>query len=164
MTTIVWDGLHLVGDVKRSREHNLCVSVQKVFKVEKPNLSLIANSHIITEFVDSHILFGSAGHSAGCVAFAEVISGRQANSISDKALFSFSAIIVTDKGRIFEIEDSLLAVEITKGNAFLTKFAIGSGAAYAMAAMECGKNGKEAIEIASKFDSHTSKESFMVSF
>ena len=160
MTTIVWDGKELSGDTKRSRNHNIAVEAEKVFKVKNPNLSFIANSHLITKHLDTTILFGSAGDSAGCVAFSEIIKGKQKGTLSEKALFSFSAILVTDTGKIFEIEDSLLAVEITGSG----QYAIGSGSAYAVAAMACGKNGKEAIEIASRFDHHTSKETTTVSF
>lgn len=160
MTTIVWDGKCLCGDTKRSLDNGLSIDVQKVFKINKPKFDLIANNHLITKHVSEYILVGSAGNSSTCVAFVESLKGLQEKQISDKSLYSFSSIIVTDNGKIFQIDDSMLAVDITDVN----KYSIGSGSCYAIAAMECGKSAEEAIKIASKFDSNTSEYSYSVSF
>lgn len=160
MTTIVWDGKCLSGDTKRSRDHEICVEAVKVFKIKDPDLTLIPNHHMIKEVMDSTILVGSAGQSAACISFIECLQRKQSTKISDKALFNFASLIITDRGEVFEIEDSLLAVNISASK----QYSIGSGSGYALAALACGKNGVEAIEIASRFDHHTSANSVSVFF
>ena len=62
----------------------------------------------------------------------------------------FSIMVVTDEGKVFYASNSLFFHDMGK-----TKWAIGSGADYALGAMEAGKTAKESIEIAMRLDVNT---------
>jgi hypothetical protein len=59
---------------------------------------------------------------------------------------------LTDKGEILHTQDLVNWIELTQ-----KFFAIGSGAGFAISAMECGKDPVEAIKVASKYDLQTGK-------
>ena len=60
-------------------------------------------------------------------------------------------IVVRPNGAIWLVDDKLEPLEIDEPFA-----AIGSGFAYALGAMACGKSAVEAVEIAARFDADTS--------
>lgn len=67
-----------------------------------------------------------------------------------------SAVVLTSHGEIFTYE-SIYPMIITDPH-----YAIGSGAAIALAAMDCGHTPEEAIKIASKRDAYTGSETISV--
>lgn len=62
---------------------------------------------------------------------------------------SFRALVIDADGRLLDYEQSLIPTE--EG----VPFAIGSGSAYARAAMACGKTAAEAVGVAERFDLFT---------
>lgn len=147
MTTIVYDRFSLYGDRKRSLDHNLHVEAKKVYKVSEPNLDLIGNSETIQH--GGVILVGCAGDSSICSMFSGYLLGQV--KIKPPKPFSFSCLIASNYG-LYEIDENFLAVYLTG----ITQYSIGTGSAYANAALACGKTGGEAIAVASIFDNHTS--------
>jgi len=73
-------------------------------------------------------------------------------------LDDFFAIMVSPKGEVLFWESSALSFQTQ------APLAIGSGAPYALAAMECGKTAEEAVAIACKFDPYFGGEIQSVKF
>jgi len=65
---------------------------------------------------------------------------------------NFRALMITPEGEVLEYEGSRFAVPVK------APIAIGSGEDFALAAMECGKNAIEAVEVAIKFDVYSGGE------
>ena len=65
---------------------------------------------------------------------------------------NFHALMITPEGGILEYEGSRFTIPVE------APIAIGTGSDYALAAMECGKNAIEAVEVAIKFDVYSGGE------
>lgn len=71
----------------------------------------------------------------------------------------FECLIVTGAGEIYLLDEEMELMPF-----FDPFIAVGSGGAYAMAAMECGKSPEDAVRVAAKYDANTSEpvETFRV--
>ena len=125
MTTIAWDGRMLAADR---------MGVLDDFKFDDgPKLRAL-----------------SGGRYVACCGMAQIVervlpwmeTGGQRPEMPESA--SFSAILVTSDGDAFLIENNLIPMPIASGQ----RFAIGSGAQFALGAMEAGASAELAIRIA----------------
>lgn len=130
MTTIAFDGQYLAAD-KRS---TLCGTRSRVTKIRRGK---------------DGTLVGVAGTSALAEdIFAWLLDGAERPPEQSENGFC-SVIEITPEGRIFKHE-RVGRYEIEDGF-----FAIGSGAAFALASMACGRSAIEAVEVATMFDTAT---------
>lgn len=132
MTVIAWDGKTLAAD--RRVEHGGVISVStKIRRI-------------------GTLLVGVSGNfSAGLAMFDWIEKGRKPEDYPEvqKKYDDYSCgCLVIENGRIFKYESGPFPLEFEQ-----TFFAIGSGREFATAAMYCGKTAREAVEIASLFDS-----------
>ncbi len=120
------------------------------------NENEIVAKNIVKAIATKKLLVGASGATAHCQAFIEwVRNGRKASTMpkplpDDK----FEGIVIDDKGCITVYEEGLLSVEFGT-HPF---FAIGSGAQFAIGAMEAGASALEAVKIAAKRDIYTGGE------
>lgn len=130
MTTIAWDGKTLAAD-------RMCTDGNQKFSVTK-----------ITKHGDE--LIGYSGGLSRCKEILEWYTGeRKPTDFPKGADDDYSELFVVRDGKVFLYGDKN-PIEPEE-----SKFAVGSGAAYALAAMHCGLDAEGAIEVASKFDPGT---------
>src|SRR5574343_1039307 len=85
-------------------------------------------------------------------AFADAIGYLFSPSDNPPKIKGVEMLMLTDKGEIYHATNFRNWLQICD-----PYFAIGSGMAYAVAAMEAGKTPYEAVKIASKYDSNTGR-------
>jgi ATP-dependent protease HslVU (ClpYQ) peptidase subunit len=130
MTTIVWDGRILAADRKRV-VLGTPTPARKVFRVNRSN--------------GDRYLVGCAGDLSDCVAF---LRWMKSNGEAVKpSPTSFQALVIDAKRRIWWIDEKLVYIRLTE-----KRWAVGSGADYALGAMVAGKSAIEAVRIASRLD------------
>lgn len=149
MTTIAWDGNLLAAD-SRETSTGMGITTDKAIKL----WTIDPEKHSYDG--EGVIAFGCAGTAGGSrILKALLEEGLTAlTSVPDKV--DFTAIIVTAAGKghwLYTDEDYAFVL----GEPVLTD-SVGSGAAYARAAMALGKDAKTAIEFAMRFDQCTGGE------
>ncbi len=106
-------------------------------------------------------LFGSAGDAdvrsvAGLLTKIKTPAGLPSKKQIEELETDFSAILVLPKGRIYNIYCDYLDVGNGRWSGGLFEvdgfYAVGSGAAHAMAALESGKSAKDAVLVACRRD------------
>lgn len=119
--------------------------------------------------IDNHLV-GVAGGYAEALVFVDYLSKLiEHNCVQSYTeleipkpvvdyLDDFFAIMVSPKGEVLFWEGSVLSFQTQ------APLAIGSGAPYALAAMECGKSAVEAVEIACKLDPYSGGDIQVVKF
>lgn len=129
MTTIAWDGKILAADrmlLARGRSYE----IKKLFDL------------------------GSKGFLAGsgCPVALELARAWLAGEATEKPLLKEETVeaIWIHEGEAFLIWEELIPVKLDS-----CYWACGSGGSFALAAMHCGKNAKEAVEIAIRLDNST---------
>ena len=134
MTTIAWDGNTLAAD-KRAVNGTSHSTVTKIRKIKGE-------------------LCGGGGQFSSVLEMFEWINkGKKPEEFPKSQLDDDKwapILVITKTNKILKYEQSPIPIEYEDGMQ-----AIGSGRDYALAAMHLGKNAKEAIEVASKFDPHT---------
>lgn len=131
MTTIAFDGHEMAADSLSVSDGSMkWDNIVKIFKTD-----------------DFIVAF--AGSLDNGYQYLDILKGEL--KIKDASIDkNFAALVWHSDGRVEEIYSSLYPIPVTWKYS-----ALGSGAAYAMAAMYCGKTAREAIEIAKKLDSQT---------
>mgnify|MGYP005614956251 FL=1 len=132
MSVIVWDGKTLAADRRISSASGVSTTT-KVFRR-----------------VDGSALVGWVGDAgAANELLAWLYAGADPEKFPPKQREDSAAKLIVITGptgiRLYEGTPYPVLIEVDK-------FAEGSGAQYALAAMECGKTAVEAVEIASKLD------------
>ena len=128
MTVIAWDGKTLAAD-KRASSDGLILTVTKIRRVKG-------------------LLVGVAGNMSSGVAMMNWLAGRRKTfPTCQSSQEDWAQVLVIDGTRILTFEQTPIPVEFED-----RFFAIGSGRAYALAAMHCGRSAREAIEIACQYD------------
>ena len=94
-------------------------------------------------------LVGAAGSVAASQDFVNWLKHGTEDDPPPKG--QYNALIIDPRGRVREIENGSV-LPVPRGAKF---FAIGSGAAYALAAMYAGASAPEAVKIAAKIDTST---------
>ena len=133
MTTIAWDGVTLAADRRASSNGAPIMEVQKIHRT--PNGALV----------------GASGNYGACWALcAWVQAGAQGDPPVSLSSDDWGDILMVDP-------DGTLFLWGVHGRFPLAnnRFAIGSGAAYALAAMACGRTAVEAVALAAEFDHQT---------
>lgn len=130
MTTIAWDGKHLVADTRCTSTMGLVRRVEKAWKLENGTL------------------FASCGSPEQNVIVRAWLNGE-----TPKPTFpmdDFTGIQIAADKSIWIYEKLLAPWRIFDPN-----HAIGSGRDFALAAMALGKTALEAVELAAQFDAWT---------
>jgi hypothetical protein len=157
MTTIAWDGEVLASDTLVTYAGEIKRHSKKLFKL------------------DENTLVGLSGNITDCLRLYNWLSVDK-GEVSKYPDFSKedSAYALVIKREFEDFFDSRFPREYSSHPVFVIKeyshfgpypitfrdkkHAIGSGMAFALAAMECGKTAIEAVEIAGKFDVGTSSD------
>ncbi|WP_338805098.1 hypothetical protein WDV76_08725 [Xenorhabdus griffiniae] len=150
MTTVAWDGISLASDSQSQTDNLICsTSEQKIYTPENGDRWAINDNEIV-----------AIGTSGDCGAEDELID-KLRNGINYNTEFSpliefyAIAIVCTEHAYlIYKNKDSTHA-SISKQR---EPIAIGSGGVCARAAMQCGKNAIDAVEIAKSMDVYSGGE------
>lgn len=134
MTTIVWDTKTFAAD-RQTTFGGTPVAGNKITK---------------TKYKGQEAFIGTAGEVEVCTAVEDWIKAGCKGSPKLPEEPQFSAMIVVKSGEVYFMSGSTFAHSMGK-----TKWAIGSGADYALGAMYAGRSAKEAVEIASQLDTGT---------
>jgi ATP-dependent HslUV protease subunit HslV len=102
--------------------------------------------------IEGHLI-GTAGSVAACQHFLDWLREATGEDGEDSAppKGEYKALVVNPKGKVREFESGSL-LPVPRGAKF---FSIGSGAAYALAAMYAGASAADAVKIAAKIDTST---------
>lgn len=92
-------------------------------------------------------LVGCCGRADHIEAFFAWMRGGEKPSMPLDA--EFSALVIDERRRAWNIHDTLIYVRCTA-----KRWAIGSGCDYALGAMEAGASAEQAVRIASRLDVH----------
>jgi ATP-dependent protease HslVU (ClpYQ) peptidase subunit len=137
MTTLAFDGKTFAAD-KQSTCGSRKATVTKVWKITPKGRK-------------GSVLLGVCGNVVDGLLVKEWVEAGM--PVDDKPVIEdVGAIVVTPTGRILELDNSVVPIEIE--DSFI---AIGSGGNYAMGAMAAGKSAVEAVEIAGRFDPYTGR-------
>lgn len=142
MTVIAWDGKTLAADRRRT-VGGTPMQATKVRKVRD-------------EGTTREYLVGCAGDSFDCVQFIDTFKFGEWDRVKP---VDFAALIVDQDALIWFMGERPLVHQIS-----LPRFAIGSGADYAIGAMAAGATALEAVRIASQYDIHCGDGADEVSF
>lgn len=135
MTVIAWDGKMLAAD-KQVTLSGLMRTATKIRRIDD-------------------LLVGVSGNvCAASEIFAWVERGRNPQDFPklQESEDDYANLLVIENGRVLTYARSPLPWEYED-----SLFAIGSGREFALAAMYCGKNAQEAVEIASHFEASCGK-------
>lgn len=130
MTTIAFDGKTLASDSLVTCDGMICGDVTKIHRIDG----------------------GYIGCAGDLSDIASVVYWLQGTSDKPKDVSVFSAIIVLDDGRAFEMDERMVRFQCAIPNA------VGSGAKYALTAMKLGKSASEAVEVAISMDIYSGGE------
>jgi len=130
MTVIAWDGKTLAAD-RRATSQDMHWSVTKIQK------------H------DGKLLFAGGDFDSIIAMYEWFIAGAKPETYPpcQKDNDAWAAVHVIDQNGLWRYERTPYPFKVE-----VPFFATGSGRAYAMAAMYCGKTAREAVEIACVFD------------
>lgn len=132
MTTIAWDGTTLAAD-KQSTWGGTPIVTRKVFKLRAPD--------------GSFILYGGSGNSIQLGAFHRWVSGQ----IREKPCIDDCQFMMIDHHRRVWIAHN----NMDWHRIHVPRWAMGSGADYALGAMYGGASAAEAVKVASRLDTGT---------
>lgn len=133
MTTVAWDGNTLAAD----KQSTYLIPIQ-------------ANKIQAIKYNGENAFAAGAGVIRDIYPFIEALKkGKKLPSI-DQEEPTFDVLVVTKSRKAYLYNGSDYPHEL--GN---TKYAIGTGASFALGAMYAGKSAKEAVEIASQLDTGT---------
>lgn len=132
MTTIAWDGTTLAAD-RQSTWGGTPIVTRKVFKLQAPD--------------GSFILYGGSGNSIQLGAFHRWVTGlsRDMPFINDCQF-----MMIDPQCRVWIAQNNMDWHRIR-----VPRWAMGSGADYALGAMEHGATANEAVRVASRLDTGT---------
>lgn len=132
MTTIAWDGTTLAAD-RQSTWGGTPIRVRKVHKLRAPD--------------GSFILYGGSGNSIQLGAFYRFVTGQTwRQPCIDDAQF----MMIDAQRRVWIAQNNMDWHRID-----VRRWAMGSGADYALGAMDHGASAREAVEVASRLDTGT---------
>lgn len=132
MTCIAWDGRLLAGD-RLCRFGQTPTTHRKVYRVQAP--------------CGRRALVGYSGNMAFIKAHLHWLHGGERPDFTHGD-FNWTVLMVDDRRQLY-IRTTCSDYWERLG---IKRFAIGSGADFAMGAMECGVNAVEAVRIASRLD------------
>lgn len=129
MTIIAWDGQMLAAD-KRACSGNVVSTVTKIRRIGEMLVGVSGSADIAGEM------------------FEWIQNGRKPDQFPEIQRNNDEVtVLVIERGQILCYERSPFPILLEDHY-----FAIGSGRNYALAAMHCGKNAVEAVEVACHFD------------
>lgn len=138
MTTVAFKDGIMAGD---TRGHDGAVGLVPIPKVFKKKIK------------NKEVIFGVAGYWEAALMFIDWYASRDA-SIMERLMKlrgddDFD-VIIWDGKKLINADALMYPVELTEAY-----YAIGSGAAHAITAMDCGKSAVQAVQMAMKRDTNT---------
>lgn len=137
MTVIAWDGVTLAADKKRTLYRTPMPAV-KIFRARRLRKNGEPDG-------PGYLLYGCSGDSYDCIAFQAWVHGGP-----KPVLTSIMVMAIDEARRVWVAEEKLIWAQIP-----LKKFAIGSGADYALGAMLAGASAAKAVRITAEVDNST---------
>jgi len=156
MTTVAWDGKTLASDTQASSGDVVCsTSEQKIYTPPESGWEVCG---------DKVLAFGCSGDCGAEMELQDLLAHNLTYASEFLPTFSFTALVVVGAGRTY-----IIAKEKGETRASISlqvePYAIGSGGLIARTAMHCGKDAREAVQVAIDLDCYSGGriDSFAVS-
>lgn len=146
MTTVAWDGKTLASDTQASTGDVVCsLSEQKIYTAPSSGWEV---------YGDKIVAVGCSGDCGAEMELQELMTNGLTYATEFLPTFGFSAIAIIGPGRAYVISKK---EGDTRANISLQvePYAIGSGGLIARAAMRCGKDAREAVQVAIEMDCYS---------
>jgi hypothetical protein len=146
MTTVAWDGKILASDTQASTGDVVCShSEQKIYTPPTSGWEI---------YGDKVFAIGCSGDCGAEMELQELLTNGLSYSSEFLPTFNFSSIAVIGPGRAYVISKDK---GDTRANISLQvePYAIGSGSLIARTAMKCGKDAREAVQVAIDMDCYS---------
>lgn len=146
MTTIAWDGKTLASDTQASSGDVVCsYTEQKIYTPPESGWE-VCGSKVIA--------LGCSGDCGAEMELQELLKNNLTYASEFLPTFSFTALAIIGAGRAY-----IISKEKGETRASISlqvePYAIGSGGLIARTAMHCGKNAREAVQVAIDLDCYS---------
>lgn len=146
MTTVAWDGKTLASDTQASSGDVVCsTSEQKIYTPPESGWEVCG---------DKVLAFGCSGDCGAEMELQDLLAHNLTYATEFLPTFSFTALVVVGAGRTY-----IIAKEKGETRASISlqaePYAIGSGGLIARTAMYCGKDAREAVQVAIDLDCYS---------
>lgn len=146
MTTVAWDGKTLASDTQASTGDVVCsLSEQKIYTPPESGWEVCG---------DKVLAFGCSGDCGAEMELQDLLAHNLTYATEFLPIFSFTALVVVGAGRTY-----IIAKEKGETRASISlqaePYAIGSGGLIARTAMYCGKDAREAVQVAIDLDCYS---------
>ncbi|CAM7596889.1 peptidase HslV family [Escherichia coli] len=146
MTTIAWDGKTLASDTQATSGDVVCsYTEQKIYTPPESGWE-VCGSKVVA--------LGCSGDCGAEMELQELLKNNLTYASEFLPTFSFTALAITGAGRAY-----IISKEKGETRASISlqvePYAIGSGGLIARTAMHCGKNAREAVQVAIDLDCHS---------
>lgn len=146
MTTIAWDGKTLASDTQASSGDVVCsYTEQKIYTPPESGWE-VCGSKVVA--------LGCSGDCGAEMELQELLKNNLTYASEFLPTFSFTALAIIGAGRAYIIskEKGETLASISRQ---VEPYAIGSGWLIARTAMHCGKNAREAVQVAIDLDCYS---------
>ncbi|EIX6774145.1 hypothetical protein MKV82_004933, partial [Escherichia coli] len=146
MTTIAWDGKTLASDTQASSGDVVCsYTEQKIYTPPESGWE-VCGSKVVA--------LGCSGDCGAEMELQELLKNNLTYASEFLPTFSFTALAIIGAGRAY-----IISKEKGETRASISlqvePYAIGSGGLIARTAMHCGKNAREAVQVAIDLDCYS---------
>ncbi|EJE7592361.1 TPA: hypothetical protein J6M71_001725 [Escherichia coli] len=146
MTTIAWDGKTLASDTQASSGDVVCsCTEQKIYTPPESGWE-VCGSKVVA--------LGCSGDCGAEMELQELLKNNLTYASEFLPTFSFTALAIIGAGRAY-----IISKEKGETRASISlqvePYAIGSGGLIARTAMHCGKNAREAVQVAIDLDCYS---------
>ncbi|EET1259973.1 hypothetical protein FK249_002395 [Escherichia coli] len=146
MTTIAWDGKTLASDTQASSGDVVCsYTEQKIYTPPESGWE-VCGSKVVA--------LGCSGDCGAEMELQELLKNNLTYASEFLPTFSFTALAIIGTGRAY-----IISKEKGETRASISlqgePYAIGSGGLIARTAMHCGKNAREAVQVAIDLDCYS---------
>lgn len=146
MTTIAWDGKTLASDTQASSGDVVCsYTEQKIYTPPESGWE-VCGSKVVA--------LGCSGDCGAEMELQELLKNNLTYASEFLPTFSFTALAIIGAGRAY-----IISKEKGETRASISRqvepYAIGSGGLIARTAMHCGKNAREAVQVAIDLDCYS---------
>lgn len=146
MTTIAWDGKTMASDTQASSGDVVCsYTEQKIYTPPESGWE-VCGSKVVA--------LGCSGDCGAEMELQELLKNNLTYASEFLPTFSFTALAIIGAGRAY-----IISKEKGETRASISRqvepYAIGSGGLIALTAMHCGKNAREAVQVAIDLDCYS---------
>ena len=146
MTTVAWDGKTLASDTQASTGSVVCsLSEQKIYTPPESGWEIYGSKVLA---------FGFSGDCGAEMELQDLLKHNLTYASEFLPILSFTALAIIGAGRAYIITkekgETRASISLQVG-----PYAIGSGDLIARTAMHCGKNAREAVQVAIDLDCYS---------